>query len=77
MLTFNDPGKLQAWCRLRRQKGEKIALIPTMGYLHEGHLSLIAAAKRKNATQIVVSVKQQKILQRARLLLLVLLMLLM
>ncbi|MBR4523823.1 MAG: pantoate--beta-alanine ligase [Kiritimatiellae bacterium] len=56
MLTFNDPGKLQAWCRLRRQKGEKIALIPTMGYLHEGHLSLIAAAKRKNATQIVVSV---------------------
>ena len=56
MLTFNDPKKLQAWSRLRRAKGEKIALIPTMGYLHEGHLSLIALAKKKGAKQIVVSV---------------------
>lgn len=56
MLTFNDPAKLQQWARLRRMKGEKIALVPTMGYLHEGHLSLIAAAKKKGAKQIVVSV---------------------
>lgn len=56
MLTFNDPKKLQAWSRLRRSKGDRIALIPTMGYLHEGHLSLIAAAKKKGASQIVVSV---------------------
>lgn len=56
MLTFNDPKKLQAWSRLRRNKGDRIALIPTMGYLHEGHLSLIAAAKKKGASQIVVSV---------------------
>lgn len=56
MLTFNDPKKLQAWCRLRRSKGDRIALIPTMGYLHEGHLSLIGAAKKKGASQIVVSV---------------------
>lgn len=56
MKTFKDPKKLQNWCRARRLAGKKIALVPTMGYLHEGHLSLIKAAKRKGADEIVVSV---------------------
>jgi len=56
MKTFNDPGKLQRWCRARQLAGRRIALVPTMGYLHEGHLSLIAAARRKGADEIVVSV---------------------
>ena len=54
--VFTDPAKLQKWCRGLRLAGRKIALVPTMGYLHEGHLSLIAAAKRKGADEIVVSV---------------------
>ena len=56
MKTFNDPRKLQRWAKAQRLAGRKIALVPTMGALHEGHLSLIAAAKRKGADEIVVSV---------------------
>ncbi len=56
MKTFNDPQRLQKWCLGRRMAGAKIALVPTMGALHEGHLSLIAAAKRRGADEIVVSV---------------------
>ena len=40
-----------AWHRA----GETVALVPTMGYLHEGHLSLVRIAKRK-AKRVVVSV---------------------
>ena len=56
MKTFNDPKKLQRWAAAQRLTGKKIALVPTMGALHEGHLSLIAAAKKKGADEIVVSV---------------------
>ena len=56
MKIFTEPKKLQKWCRARKLAGRKIALVPTMGYLHEGHLSLIAKARAKGADEIVVSV---------------------
>ena len=56
MRIFREPKKLQKWCRDQKAAGKKIALVPTMGYLHEGHLSLIAEAKRRKADEIVVSV---------------------
>jgi pantoate--beta-alanine ligase len=38
-----------------RAKGETIALVPTMGALHRGHLALVADAK-KRADRVVVSI---------------------
>lgn len=56
MKIFRTPAHLRTWCESRRRAGATIALVPTMGYLHEGHLSLIAAAKKRGADEIVVSI---------------------
>lgn len=44
-------GLLEGW----RANGERIALVPTMGNLHRGHLALVAKA-RARAERVVVSV---------------------
>jgi pantoate--beta-alanine ligase len=46
---------LRARITLWRGAGQKIALVPTMGALHEGHLALVRAA-RERAGRVVVSI---------------------
>lgn len=55
MQTIHDRAALTAQMTQFRAKGETVALVPTMGALHAGHLALVADAKRR-AQRVVVSI---------------------
>ncbi|MDH7497785.1 MAG: pantoate--beta-alanine ligase, partial [Syntrophomonadaceae bacterium] len=46
---------MQEWSLAQRAAGLTIGLVPTMGYLHEGHLSLVRAA-RAECDRVVTSI---------------------
>ncbi|MCK5541417.1 MAG: pantoate--beta-alanine ligase [Desulfobacterales bacterium] len=45
MEIFKKASEMQAWSRQIIKQGETICLVPTMGYFHKGHLSLIEKGK--------------------------------
>jgi len=55
MLELTSIPELRSWTRTQRSNGRRIALVPTMGYLHEGHLTLVDEARRR-ADAVVLSI---------------------
>ncbi len=55
METVAVPAELRARLAAWRREGRSIGLVPTMGYLHEGHLRLIDLA-RERADRVVATI---------------------
>lgn len=53
MEIFTTVSEMKNQTALWKQSGKSIGLVPTMGYLHAGHASLIEEARRKNDVVVV------------------------
>jgi pantoate--beta-alanine ligase len=47
MILFKQAEKLSQYIYHRKQTSQTISFVPTMGALHNGHLSLLAAAQKQ------------------------------
>jgi pantoate--beta-alanine ligase len=53
MQVIEKPKQMQSLSEALRREGKKIAFVPTMGYFHEGHLTLMREAKRLGDVLVV------------------------
>jgi pantoate--beta-alanine ligase len=55
VITFDTPAAMRSWSAGERRAGRRVGLVPTMGALHEGHLSLVRIV-RERCDACVVSI---------------------
>lgn len=52
MILFKRAGDLDRWLEQQRNSGQPIGFVPTLGALHNGHISLIAISKKSTAITV-------------------------
>jgi pantoate--beta-alanine ligase len=52
MIIYKKAGDLADWLKKQRFTGQTIGFVPTLGALHEGHISLIAISKRSTSKTV-------------------------
>lgn len=55
MLVFDHPDPMRAWSWACRAEDAGVAVVPTMGALHDGHFALVAEARRR-ADAVIVTI---------------------
>ncbi len=53
MLVISNPTQMREFSLKARSEGKTLGFVPTMGYLHEGHLSLVRKARGENDLVII------------------------
>jgi pantoate--beta-alanine ligase len=54
-VILREPAAMSAWSEASHRRGERIAFVPTMGYLHDGHVSLLREGARRG-DRLVLSI---------------------
>jgi len=51
--VVSAPAEMSAWVEAVRRSGARIAFVPTMGYLHAGHVALLEEARRRGDRSVL------------------------